>query len=62
MLMAPYTSLPFSFSHPSLSLCRRVIEGTEVLESLNKIKTFDNERPQEHCIISDCGKLTVKVV
>ena len=33
---------------------RRVIEGYEVLKSLEMIATY-NERPQEQCQVSNCG-------
>ena len=46
---------------PSLPLTspqsdRRVLEGSKVLEKLERLETF-NERPIKQTIISDCGVL-----
>ena len=40
-------------------LYSRVIEGIDTLEAISNIKTF-NDRPQDQCIVTQCGTLTVK--
>lgn len=46
----------FSFVNGCCS-CRRVVEGSRVLQKLAGLET-NNERPLKRCQISNCGRLT----
>lgn len=34
----------------------KVIEGTEIIDKLNLIKTNSDDKPFDHVVISDCGE------